>query len=109
MVFVEGRADENGDKIKLLVENISPIETGQEKYLNNIVINIKESDTTLKTIGEIKTVIQDFIGGNCCLWFNMINNGSSRVFQLKEQRVKPSTILLENLKTLVGEKNIKIN
>lgn len=109
MVIIEGKADENGDKIKIIVDDIYPIEKAQEKYLSNIVIKISEDEKSFELLEKIKQIVKNHHGGICKLWFQIINNGSTRVFLYKESNIKPSFSLIENLKILLGEKNINFN
>src|SRR5690606_28354928 len=44
LVFVQAKGDENGDSIKLVIEDIMPIETLKERFSENIVINIFEKE-----------------------------------------------------------------
>jgi hypothetical protein len=38
-----------------------------------------------------------------------VNNGISRLFKLKDDKIKPTNEVIEILKNLVGENNIKMN
>ncbi|NTW45275.1 MAG: hypothetical protein HGB14_12815 [Anaerolineaceae bacterium] len=40
LVFIEGKAEENGDKIKLIIENIHSIDTFQIQLANNVMLKI---------------------------------------------------------------------
>lgn len=108
LVFVQGKAEENADKIKLIVEDIMPIENFQEKLATNITLNIFEKDFKHGMADELKKVIEDN-PGNCNVFFQIVNNGKSRVFKLVDNKIKPTSDVIEMLKNLVGENNIKIN
>ncbi len=120
LVFVEAKAEENGDKIKLIVENIYHIEKFQEKLATNIVITLFENknyDTELKIF---KNLIERN-PGTCNIYFHTCNNYnkngecvngnglSSRLFRVKDFKVKPTIEFLNELIKLFGEKNISIN
>jgi DNA polymerase-3 subunit alpha len=109
LVFARGRADENGDSIKLVIEEILPIESLKERFSENIVIKIfeKENDVFDK-LERIKSIISEH-PGNCKLFFNVINNGSSQGWKSREYKLKPSEDLISNLKEIVGEGNLIIN
>ncbi len=108
LVFVQGKAEENGDKIKLIVEDIMPIESFQEKLATNITLNIFEKDFEPGKEIELKKIIEDN-PGNCNVFFFIVNNGTSRLFKLKDDKIKPTNEVIEILKNLVGENNIKMN
>ncbi len=109
LVFVEGKADENGDSIKLVIEDIMPIESLKERYTENLVINVFEKeDDVFDKLEKIRNIVESN-PGNCKLFFNVINNGSSQVYRSREFKLKPSGDLISNLKEIVGESNLKLN
>ena len=108
MVFAEGKAEENGDKIKLIVDNIYPIENYREKYATNLTIIIDEKKITKDKLKEIHRLI-DANPGSCNVFFFLLNNGTNKVLRSKEFKIKPSSELISNLKDIVGESNLRIN
>ncbi len=108
LVFVEGKAEENGDKIKLIVENIYPIDNFHQSLANNITINIFENKTDVNMLNCIKQLAESN-PGSCSLFFLVINNGLSRMYKSNEYKINPSPDLISNLKKLVGDDNLRIN
>ncbi len=107
-VLVEGKAEENGDKIKLVVDNIYNVETYQERQLNNIVINISENQLDEELLRKTKSIAESN-PGSCRLFFHLIKNGSSRLFNVKETKIRASRQVISELKSMFGESNIKLN
>lgn len=120
LVFVEGKAEENGDKIRLIIDNIYSIENFQEKLATNIVINLlvdKNYDNELKIL---KNLIEKY-PGTCNIYFHICGNHNkteecidgngfnSKLFRIKNLKVKPTIEFLNELIKLFGEKNISIN
>lgn len=120
IVFVEGKAEENGDKIKLIIDNLYAIDKFQEKLATNIVINIYENrnyDNELKTLAKL---IEKH-PGSCNVYLHICyrnensleckneNSSLSRLFRIKDLKVKPTIEFLNELVKLFGEKNISIN
>jgi DNA polymerase-3 subunit alpha len=108
LVFVEGKAEKNGEKIKLVVDNIYPIEKIHEQLGQNLTINIQEGKITFDELKRIKELIESH-PGTCYLFFNIRGNGTKKIFKSKEFKVNPSSELISNLKKLVGEHNLNIN
>jgi DNA polymerase III alpha subunit len=108
LVFVEGRADENGDKIKLILENICSIESFQIQYAKNIVLKIEESRIGNEFIDKLKMIFEKF-PGSCNVYINLLSNGSSKVYRSKEYKIEPKNELISYLKKLIGENNLSIN
>jgi len=108
LVFVEGKAEENGDKIKLIIDKIYPIDSFHQSLANNVTINIFENKTDIRTLKSIKQLAENNPGA-CNLFFLVINNGNSRMYKSKEYKINPSSDLISNLKKLVGDDNLRIN
>jgi len=108
MVYVEGKAEKNGEKIKLVVDNIFPMERIHEYKGQNLTINISEDRTGVEELKQIREAV-DLHPGSCYLFFNITGNGTKKIFKSKEFKVNPSSELISNLKQIVGEHNLNIN
>lgn len=107
-VVVKGIPEENGDKIKLIVEEIYSIDTFIEIFTRNLVISLDEKKTDLNNILTIKDMVISN-GGNSKLFFKITNDTNFRAFVSKEYKIKATKELISNLKLLVGENNLKLN
>ncbi|MCX6163830.1 MAG: hypothetical protein NTU73_03035 [Ignavibacteriae bacterium] len=108
LVFVEGKAEKNGEKIKLVVDNIYPIDRIHEQLGQNLIINVQEGKITYEVLKKIKELIEAH-PGNCYLFFNITGNGTKKIYKSKEFKINPSSELISNLKKLIGEHNLNIN
>lgn len=108
LVVVKGVPDENGDKIKLVAEEIYSVDTFLEIYTKNIILNIYEKNTAVENIYSIKDIVEKF-PGNSNLFFNLINGSEPRALKSKEYKIKATKELISNLKNIVGENNLKLN
>lgn len=107
LVFVEGKAEENGDKIRLTVDNLYPIEGYHQRLANNLIIDIYENRIDVSKLDTLKDYLEDNTG-NCHLFFNIINGNDYRIFRAKN-RINPTGELISNLKKLFGENNLRFN
>jgi len=107
-VVVKGIPEENGDKIKLIVEEIYSIDTFIEIFTKNLVISLDEKKTDLNNIVTIKDMVINN-NGNSKLFFKVTDDSSFRAFVSKEYKIKATKELISNLKLLVGENNLKLN
>lgn len=108
LVIVRGIPEENGDKIKLTIEEIYNIDTFLEIFTKNLTIHLNEKQTDDSKILSIKNAVERNLG-NSNLFFNVMNSTHSRAFRSKEYKVKASQELISNLKNIVGENNLKLN
>ncbi|MBM4157564.1 MAG: DNA polymerase III subunit alpha [Ignavibacteria bacterium] len=108
LIFAQGRAEENGDKIKLVVEDVFPIENYREMYSKNLTINIFRKNLNENLISGLKEAVEKY-PGSCNLFFNIIDNGKSIVYRSRSYKVRPGKELISHLKKLLGDNNLKIN
>lgn len=108
LVFVEGKPEKNGEKIKLVVDNIYSIEKIHEHFGQNITINLREGSVKYETLKQIRELVEAK-PGSCYLFFNVTGNGTKKIYKSKEFKVNPTSELISNLKKLVGEHNLNIN
>ncbi|MDD5363555.1 MAG: DNA polymerase III subunit alpha [Ignavibacteria bacterium] len=107
LVFVEGRAEDSGDKLKLLVENIHPIDHFQENFASNITLILPE-ESDIEMLKKIRVVAEKY-PGICGLYFSVSENGIYKHYISKDFKVSATKELISNLKKIVGEDNLRIN
>jgi DNA polymerase-3 subunit alpha len=108
LVIVRGTPEENGDKIKLLVNEIYSIDAFLEMYVKNMMLHLPEKDTEIESLHKIKELVESY-PGTSNLFFNVINGSNSRPYISKEYRIKATKELISNLKNIVGENNLRLN
>ncbi len=108
LVIVRGMPEENGDKIKLTVNEIYSIDTFLEMFTKNLVLHLSEKNTDVSKIISIKNAVENHLGTSN-LFFNVKNTAHSRAFLSKEYKIKATKELISNLKNIVGENNLKLN
>ncbi len=108
LVGVRGVPEENGDKLKLTVEEIYPIDGFIEMYAKNLVININGNLKDIRDLHQIKELVEQH-PGTTKIFFALRDNGSVKTFISKEYKVRASKELISNLKNIVGENNLTLN
>ncbi len=108
LVIVRGTPDENGDKIKLTVDEIYGIDTYLELFTKNVTINLNENVTDVSHINMIKNIVEQN-QGTSNLFFSVMNSTYSKAYISREYKIKASKELISNLKNIVGENNLKLN
>ncbi|MBX7046935.1 MAG: DNA polymerase III subunit alpha [Ignavibacteria bacterium] len=108
LVIVEGKPDENGDKIKLTVEKIYPIQSLHEICSKNLMLILDEKTFDSSKLVKIHELVEAN-EGNCNVFFQIRNNGNSKILRARGSRVRPHSELISNLKQIVGEDNLLLN
>jgi DNA polymerase-3 subunit alpha len=108
LVFVQGKAEESGDKLKLIVERIFSIDHFQETLGSNISLIINPERIGEDDIEKIRKLV-DNNPGTCGLYFTFLEKDNVKHYKSKEYKVALSSDLISNLKNILGEDNLRIN
>ena len=108
LVVVRGIPEENGDKIKLMVNEIYSIDTFLEIFTKNVTLNLSEKSTEISSLHRIKNEVENN-PGTSKLFFSVMNTSHSMAFVSNEYKIKATKELISNLKNIVGENNLKLN
>ncbi len=108
LVFVKGKAEESGDKIKLVVESLYSIEHFQETFGSNINLILESDKLGFPELEKIRKLVENN-PGVCGLFFTVVENNGSKMYKSKEFKVTLSNELISNLKNILGEDNLRIN
>jgi DNA polymerase III subunit alpha len=108
LIFVEGKAEKNGEKIKLIVDNIHSIDKIHEYCGQNLTINVQENKISVDVLKKVKSLVEAH-PGNCYLFFKLTLDNKEKILKSKEFKVNPSLEFISNLKQIVGEHNLNIN
>ncbi len=108
LVGVRGTPEENGDKIKLTIDDISGIDAFIEMYSRNLVIAINGNISDPEALQQIKLLVEEH-PGTTKLFFAVNNGTAVRTFVSKEYKVRVCWELISNLKKIVGENNLTLN
>jgi DNA polymerase III subunit alpha len=107
IIGITGKGESAGDKVRVLVDEILPL----QKMNWNRYINIDIYPELLKEneIYESKKIIETF-PGKCPLYFKIRDSSSNgdKVYRAKKFMTSPTEKLLNELKKIFGEENVKI-
>lgn len=106
IIGVTGKGEGAGDKIKIIVETVNPI--NKLSYDRHININIIPELLKQDDINKMKNIIENY-PGKCQLFFKVLGNSSldNKVYRAKKFLVNPTNKLLEELKSIFGEEQVK--
>lgn len=108
LVFVQGKAEESADNLKLIVDKIYSIDHFQETLGSNITLIINPDRISEEDLEKIRKIVEDN-RGVCGLYFTYQHKDNVKHFKSKEYKVNLSNDLISNLKILLGEDKLLIN
>ena len=107
MVMVIGKGEVNGESLKILVNEVYPMEKVREKFTKSIILSINVNDIRENTIIELRKLLEAN-KGNCVCFFDVIDSDRRRKYQSKKYTVEPSDQFLEQVKKLLGPQSVRL-
>lgn len=110
MVMVMGKAEHNGDALRIMVSDVLPMDQVREKFAKQITLSIKLSDVGVEVIPALKKVVERHVG-KCTCNFNVIPEGEGAPLRLQSTRyvVKVSDQFIEEVEGILGRDCIVIS
>jgi DNA polymerase-3 subunit alpha len=106
MVMVVGRGEMNGDLLKILVNEVYPMEKVREKFTKSIILSINVNDIRENTIVQLRELLEKN-KGNCPCYFSVTMATQSKLYQSRRFSVEPSEQFLEGVKQLLGPESVR--
>jgi DNA polymerase-3 subunit alpha len=111
LVMVIGRGEvndpQNGGVLKILVNEVFPMERVREKFTKSIILSINVNDIHENTIIELRKLLEGN-KGSCACYFDVIQNERHRKYQTRKFFVEPTDELLNALKGILGPESVKL-
>lgn len=110
MVLVEGKGEVNGDIIKIIADDVNPIESIREKYGKKIFLLLNADEVTDITLGKLRELMEKN-KGNCNCYFNVVGKEfrQQQVYISRKYSVNLSTEFIDGIKELLGTNSIKFS
>ncbi len=107
MVMVTGKGEINGEMLKILANEIFPMEKVREKLVKNIVLSINVNDIKENTIIELRKLLEKN-KGNCACYFDVVDSAKRQKFQTRKFAVEANDAFLDEVKRMLGPKSVKV-
>ncbi|HBO85164.1 MAG: DNA polymerase III subunit alpha [Deltaproteobacteria bacterium GWC2_42_11] len=106
-VLIKGRVDKAEEKVKLIAEEIYPIDEARERLTNAVHLGIKTLGIDNGQLEDIKSLLKKY-SGNCPVFCHFrYPDGKEVVLALPDElRVSPSKDMMEDVKGFIGEDGV---
>ncbi len=108
MVMVIGKGEVNGDMLKILVNEVYPMEKVREKFTKSIILSINVNDIRENTITRLRELMEQN-KGNCPCYFNVVEANSVKKFHTRRFAVEPSEQFLGEAKKILGPDCVRVS
>ncbi|HTO93062.1 MAG TPA: DNA polymerase III subunit alpha [Bacteroidota bacterium] len=106
MVMVAGKGEANGDTLKILVNEVTPMEKVREKFTRGIILSIDLNDIAESTIVRLREVIEGH-RGSCPCYFSVRNAHATTMFQTRRYAVDASGGFVDEIRQMLGPDSIR--
>jgi len=109
IVMVIGNADTNGESLKILVNEILPIEQVMTKFAKGISISLDASQAKENSILDLKKILEQF-SGTCSCYIDVkgLNGNGAKRYRATKYSVAPSNDLIFQLQNFCGKEAVNI-
>ncbi|MGB9591024.1 MAG: OB-fold nucleic acid binding domain-containing protein, partial [Candidatus Kryptoniota bacterium] len=109
IIFVSGRAESNGDSVRIFAGEAYPIDTISAKFTRSITISIKTSEQSKELLSSLKSVLTSSSPGDCPIYFRLTGDfKGQKIFRSRIYSVNPDSKIMNELYKIFGHENIKI-
>ncbi|MBI3586560.1 MAG: DNA polymerase III subunit alpha [Ignavibacteriales bacterium] len=109
MVMVTGRGEASGEMLKVLVNEVIPLENVREKFTKSITISLNLDQVTENTVIELRKAFEHN-RGKCICYFDIKGGGlpENSLYFTRHMTVEPSAQLIGLLKQLLGPSAVRL-
>jgi len=109
MIMVIGKGEVSGPSLRILVQEVYPLEKVREKFTKSIIVSFNINDVQENTIVELRRLMEKH-RGTCSCFFNVLGGeaAGSKLFATKKFVVEPSEEFINELKRILGPECVKI-
>ncbi len=109
MVMVTGKGETSGDALKILVNEVTPMETLREKFTRSIVLYVNLDQVTEKTVVEMRELMEKH-RGRCSCYFSVTGGGLEKnsIYFTRKYTVEPNAQFITAMKQLLGPSAVQL-
>ncbi|HEY4644493.1 MAG TPA: OB-fold nucleic acid binding domain-containing protein, partial [Bacteroidota bacterium] len=108
MVMVIGKGEAGGDALRIIVNEVYPMDRVREKFTKSIILSINVNDVRENTIIELRKLMERY-RGNCSCYFSVLGGDlPKQVFHSKKFIVEPNDEFIAEVKRILGPNSIKL-
>ena len=109
MVMVAGKGEVSGDTVKILVNEVIPMEQVREKFTRSVNLLVDLDKVTENTVVELRKVLEEH-RGKCLCYLTVTGGGLDRnsLYLTRRHVVNPDGAFLQAIKQLLGPSAVRL-
>jgi DNA polymerase-3 subunit alpha len=109
MIMVVGKGETTGEMLKVLVNEVIPMEEVRQRLARRVNIEIDLRAVREENVVELRRIIEGNPGG-CECYFTVVGgtNGMNSVYYTRQHKVHPSQDFLDQIRQLLGPNAVRL-
>jgi DNA polymerase-3 subunit alpha len=109
LIMVMGRGEAGGTSLRIIVQEVYPMEKVREKFTKSIIVSFRIDDVEENTILELRKLMEKH-RGNCSCYFNVVggDDEAGKMFASRKFVVEPSQEFMSELHRILGPNCVRI-
>ena len=109
MVMVIGKGETTGDLLKILVNEVIPMEKVRERFTKSISLSVNLDVISEDTIQQLRAIMERH-RGKCSCYINVVGGGLSKksLYLARNVSVEPSAQFIALVKQLLGPASVRL-
>ncbi len=108
IILVSGKAESNGDSVRIVVGEAYPLEEAAGRLTKSIAVSIDSSGRSRELLSSFKQMLGDYSQGNCPIFFSVTNGESKPKIYRSSLSVNPKRQFVDALFGLFGKENVRL-
>ena len=108
MVMVTGRGEPNGDALKIVVNEVLPMDSVRERFTRSVILSISIPGTEENAILRLRQLMEECRGNVPC-FFRVQEDSGTRLFQSRRFTVEPSEKFAREVSQVLGPESIRFS
>ncbi len=110
MVAVIGKAEQNGDSLRVIASELYPMENVREKFSKSIILSINANIVQEQAIAELRKIAERH-KGKCACFFNVTvpNETLVQQFHATKYVVAPTNEFIAEVETILGPNSVRFS
>lgn len=109
MIMAVGRADTEGESLKIIVNDIIPLDSVRERFTKSVNLVVDLDRATVDTVVELRKVLEEH-RGKCLCYITVTGGGrpNNSLYLTRRHEVNPSGEFLHAVKQLLGSRAVRL-
>ncbi|HUI65959.1 MAG TPA: OB-fold nucleic acid binding domain-containing protein, partial [Bacteroidota bacterium] len=106
MVMVVGKGEVNGEALKIIVNEVFPMDVVRERFTKSIILSIDVNDVKENTIVRLRKIMEEH-KGSCPCYFSVRDTHSTTMFHTRRFSVDASGGFVEEIRQTLGPNSVR--